>query len=34
VAKVPVPSTTDGSYVLKCTVADGKPTYVWVLEET
>ena len=28
--KIPTPPSTDGAYVLKCTVADGTPTYSWV----
>lgn len=28
--KIPTPPSTDGTYVLKCTVADGTPTYSWV----
>ena len=28
--KVPSPPSMDGAYVLKCTVADGTPTYSWV----
>lgn len=29
---IPDAPTTDGNYVLKCTVASGVPTYSWVLE--
>ena len=32
IARNPAPSSTDGTYVLKCTVASGTPTYSWVLE--
>lgn len=32
-AEVPDAPTTDGNYVLKCSVSDGTPTYTWV-EET
>lgn len=28
--KIPSAPSTDGAYVLKCTVADGTPTYSWV----
>jgi hypothetical protein len=28
--KIPSPPSTDGAYVLTCTVADGTPTYSWV----
>ena len=28
--KIPTPPSTDGAYVLKCTVTDGTPTYSWV----
>lgn len=28
-ARVPNPPTTDGAYVLTCTVTDGEPAYTW-----
>lgn len=31
-AKHPADPTTDGTYVLKCTVASGVVTYSWVVE--
>ena len=32
IARNPAPTTTDGTYVLECTVSSGTPTYSWVLK--